>query len=773
MGALFETLPLRPGEDLQLLYRARSAGELLFRDELEAIAARRGARIRYVLGEGRQRLSAAELLRMVPDLAGRDVFVCGPPGLMTAVRAELRSAGCRPSSSTRSASASDPVAQLGTGSGSVRGAPSSRARTTAVTDSAHSSPTRTTIWNRAAATALAPPSRAPTNAPGKVTNPTVLVWSMAGTRASAAASRAIGSTACRGVAPSASHPSTSSRRARSPASRRRPVRVAAVIVPPTTIPETATRVRTERSRIGMPTISPTVSTAPQPQATTTATAEPCSSRSRRPAVHTATPNMTARTRTTNGGCVKTPRSASATNASWTTARPEAIRTARRWATRATPSTVTAMASRTTSPRPTRTHSPIRADGNRLAGPARPGRRPTGHRPPVPDWAVHGFGHPRRRPTLRSPVRASAVPTRRPGTRTPFEHPGEPDELHHHGRRHADLLQGLGERAARRLQPRLAVDLRRLGPAAQAGRRCRVPGDRARPARRRSLLAAVAGQRPDHLRRRPGRAGPAARPARRRPGRALHRRRRGDPLHGPARHRTGGQSGAAERHPPAHAPDRRQPRGPADRGVRRDPRRCCPRPVAVLQGPVRRLLRCEPPRLQRLAGQAGRVLAAVDDGRDQERLRLRQGLLRDGPDRGPQGHRRPCPDRARRRRPDRADPGSGPEVHRPGQGRPAQGLPRRSARPHRGPRAGVQRRSARLPGELTRHPTAREDRPCAPSRAGRRGKPWCPACAGSPCSPSRAAARRRPRPPRAAPPPPPPRPVRRRPPAPVRRRPATR
>src|SRR3954452_9913208 len=93
MGALFETLPLRPGEDLQLLYRARSAGELLFRDELEAIAARRGARIRYLLGEGRQRLSAAELLRMVPDLAGRDVFVCGPPGLTGAVRTSLREAG--------------------------------------------------------------------------------------------------------------------------------------------------------------------------------------------------------------------------------------------------------------------------------------------------------------------------------------------------------------------------------------------------------------------------------------------------------------------------------------------------------------------------------------------------------------------------------------------------------------------------------------------------------------------------------------------------------
>jgi ferredoxin-NADP reductase len=76
-----------------LLYRARSADELLFQEELEAIAARRGAQIGYVLGEGRQRLSAAELLRMVPDVSDRDVFMCGPPGLMSAIRDALREAG--------------------------------------------------------------------------------------------------------------------------------------------------------------------------------------------------------------------------------------------------------------------------------------------------------------------------------------------------------------------------------------------------------------------------------------------------------------------------------------------------------------------------------------------------------------------------------------------------------------------------------------------------------------------------------------------------------
>jgi ferredoxin-NADP reductase len=93
MRALFESIPLDPGEDVLLLYRARTEGELIFRGELEEIALRRGTRLRYVLGEGRDALSPAAFQRMVPDLAERDVYVCGPPGLMTAVRTSLNSAG--------------------------------------------------------------------------------------------------------------------------------------------------------------------------------------------------------------------------------------------------------------------------------------------------------------------------------------------------------------------------------------------------------------------------------------------------------------------------------------------------------------------------------------------------------------------------------------------------------------------------------------------------------------------------------------------------------
>jgi len=93
MRALFESIPVDPGGDLLLVYRARSEEELVFRHELDAIARGRGARVSYVLGPDRAALSRAALQHNVPDLVARDVYMCGPPGLMTAVRQSLREAG--------------------------------------------------------------------------------------------------------------------------------------------------------------------------------------------------------------------------------------------------------------------------------------------------------------------------------------------------------------------------------------------------------------------------------------------------------------------------------------------------------------------------------------------------------------------------------------------------------------------------------------------------------------------------------------------------------
>lgn len=86
LRALFETLPLRPGEDLLLLQLARTAEDLLFTGEL----VRAGARHVPVVG---QPLDADLLRRLVPDVRERDVFLCGPPGMAAAARSALQQLG--------------------------------------------------------------------------------------------------------------------------------------------------------------------------------------------------------------------------------------------------------------------------------------------------------------------------------------------------------------------------------------------------------------------------------------------------------------------------------------------------------------------------------------------------------------------------------------------------------------------------------------------------------------------------------------------------------
>jgi predicted ferric reductase len=91
--ALFEALP----GQLTLLYRATTPGDIVFRDELEQIASRRGARLWFVTGSrarlGRDPLTASQLNLHIPDLARHDAYVCGPPEMARAVIRELRHAG--------------------------------------------------------------------------------------------------------------------------------------------------------------------------------------------------------------------------------------------------------------------------------------------------------------------------------------------------------------------------------------------------------------------------------------------------------------------------------------------------------------------------------------------------------------------------------------------------------------------------------------------------------------------------------------------------------
>jgi predicted ferric reductase len=93
LRALFESIPLAPGQDLLLLYRARRREDVVFREELDRLAEERRARVVYLLGDSRDHLSSATLQRLVPHLTQRDVFMCGPPGMASAARAALTEAG--------------------------------------------------------------------------------------------------------------------------------------------------------------------------------------------------------------------------------------------------------------------------------------------------------------------------------------------------------------------------------------------------------------------------------------------------------------------------------------------------------------------------------------------------------------------------------------------------------------------------------------------------------------------------------------------------------
>ena len=84
--------------ELAVVYRAVRDEDLILRKELEELAARRGIELHYVLGDHRAPAGAAllspdRLLALVPDIAERDVFVCGPPGMIDATEASLRRAG--------------------------------------------------------------------------------------------------------------------------------------------------------------------------------------------------------------------------------------------------------------------------------------------------------------------------------------------------------------------------------------------------------------------------------------------------------------------------------------------------------------------------------------------------------------------------------------------------------------------------------------------------------------------------------------------------------
>jgi predicted ferric reductase len=95
LRGLLDTLPDKAG-DVLLLYRVDRESDVVFRDELEGIRSRRKICVRYLIGppgSPSDILVSDRLVGEVPDVAGRDVFVTGPPAFVDAALGALARAG--------------------------------------------------------------------------------------------------------------------------------------------------------------------------------------------------------------------------------------------------------------------------------------------------------------------------------------------------------------------------------------------------------------------------------------------------------------------------------------------------------------------------------------------------------------------------------------------------------------------------------------------------------------------------------------------------------
>ena len=73
-----------------------SESDVIFGDELSELAERKGAVVHVVAGDHATPEGGAPLVRplkaLVPDIAEREVYVCGPPGMADAARRSVRGA---------------------------------------------------------------------------------------------------------------------------------------------------------------------------------------------------------------------------------------------------------------------------------------------------------------------------------------------------------------------------------------------------------------------------------------------------------------------------------------------------------------------------------------------------------------------------------------------------------------------------------------------------------------------------------------------------------
>jgi ferredoxin-NADP reductase len=77
-----------------VIHRVTAERDAVLHDELRELAVAKGAEVHLVTGPPvPDRLAPRELARLVPDIAERDVFLCGPPPMMNAVLRTLADLG--------------------------------------------------------------------------------------------------------------------------------------------------------------------------------------------------------------------------------------------------------------------------------------------------------------------------------------------------------------------------------------------------------------------------------------------------------------------------------------------------------------------------------------------------------------------------------------------------------------------------------------------------------------------------------------------------------
>ncbi|SDP75108.1 Oxidoreductase NAD-binding domain-containing protein [Streptomyces sp. cf386] len=88
-----DLLEEEPAGDVVVLYRVRSEHDAVLVDEVRALVADRGGELHLQTrrtGEGSTQFEPDILRALVPDMAERDVYVCGPPAMTSAVLSALR-----------------------------------------------------------------------------------------------------------------------------------------------------------------------------------------------------------------------------------------------------------------------------------------------------------------------------------------------------------------------------------------------------------------------------------------------------------------------------------------------------------------------------------------------------------------------------------------------------------------------------------------------------------------------------------------------------------